>query len=70
MSDIKGYRKLDEDEIEVINSIKMSGNNIGKMIEILENNKSTDKRWVATGKTDIQKGLMSLVRSIAKPEGF
>lgn len=29
-----------------------------------------DKRWVAEGKTDLQKGLMSLTRSIAKPDFF
>lgn len=29
-----------------------------------------DKRWVAIGKTDLQKGFMALIRSIAKPESF
>ena len=27
-------------------------------------------RWLATGKTDLQKGFMSLTRSVAQPEFF
>lgn len=29
-----------------------------------------DQRWVSEGKTDLQKGFMSLVRSIANPTSF
>jgi predicted dehydrogenase len=29
-----------------------------------------DQRWVAIGKTDLQKGFMSLIRGIARPETF
>ncbi len=33
-------------------------------------NASIDKRWLIIAKTDLQKGFMSLIRSIAKPETF
>ena len=36
----------------------------------LENNKDLDQRWIESGKTDLQKGLMALTRSIARPEFF
>ncbi|MBC4892321.1 hypothetical protein H8L28_26810, partial [Klebsiella pneumoniae] len=29
-----------------------------------------DKRWLAIGKTDLQKGFMAVIRSIAKPTTF
>lgn len=29
-----------------------------------------DYRWLAIGKTDLQKGFMSVIRSIARPETF
>ena len=44
--------------------------NIGNFILMLESNSLIDKRWLAIAKTDLQKGFMSLVRSIAKPETF
>jgi hypothetical protein len=40
------------------------------LVQKLEDSEETDKRWVALGRTDLQKGLMSLTRSIAKPEFF
>lgn len=32
--------------------------------------RSEPGRWLATGKTDLQKGFMSLTRSVAQPEFF
>lgn len=29
-----------------------------------------DKRWLSIGRTDMQKGLMAVIRSIAKPTSF
>ena len=68
---IKGYRDLSEQEIGLINSIKESSEIIGTMIESLERSGDiVDQRWVAIAKTDLQKGFMSAVRSIAQPESF
>jgi hypothetical protein len=67
---IKGYRDLTEGEIQLMNNIKAHGNDLGVLIENLEKEESTDKRWLAIGKTHLQKGIMALVRSIAKPESF
>jgi len=68
---IKGYRELTEQEISIINDIKQLADVIGKMIEGMEEvEEGVDKRWVAIAKTDLQKGFMSLVRSIAQPTSF
>lgn len=67
---IKGYRDLTEGEIALMNDAKSFGVNIGNFILMLESNSLIDKRWLAIAKTDLQKGFMSLVRSIAKPETF
>lgn len=68
---ITGYRELSEEEITLMNEIK---NTVGSQLEDLVNKLSemehTDKRWLAIGKTDLQTGLMALVRSIAKPTTF
>lgn len=67
---IKGYRELSQEEIDLMNEIKTKGAELGELVKKLEDSEETDKRWVALGKTDLQKGLMSLTRSIAKPEFF
>ena len=67
---ITGYRDLTESEITDINRVKHLAEEISSMIEYLEEDDFIDKRWLAIGKTDLQKGFMALVRSIAKPETF
>lgn len=67
---IKGYRDLSEGEIAAMNKIKEKAIELGEMVKELEGKAWTDKRWVAIGKTDLQTGIMALVRSVAKPETF
>lgn len=67
---IKGYRDLSQEDIDLMNEVKEQGESLTKTIEKLSSNSDIDQRWVAIGKTDLQKGIMALVRSIAKPESF
>ena len=67
---IKGYRELNQEEIDTMNEVKAMGVKLGELVEKLENNKDLDQRWIESGKTDLQKGLMALTRSIARPEFF
>lgn len=75
---IKGYRDLTEGEIALMNEAKGLAEQCGELIakiEVANTNAATkdsaiDIRWLSIGKTDIQKGFMAVVRSIAKPESF
>ena len=67
---ISGYRELSQSEIDKINTVKSMGITLGQLIDELEKMPDIDKRWLAIGKTDLQKGLMAVTRSIAKPEFF
>lgn len=67
---IKGYRDLSEREIGLMNDAKSKAEDLGKLIDVLGEMPDIDKRWLAIAKTDLQKGFMSLVRSIAKPSTF
>ena len=73
---IKGYRDLTQDEIDLMNEAKELAELVGKFIAKVEHtNASTgghaiDLRWLNIGRTDLQKGFMSLVRSVARPETF
>lgn len=67
---IKGYRDLSQQEIDLMNEGKALAEQVGLYIDKLQALDSADKRWVATGKTDLQKGFMSAIRSIAQPTTF
>ncbi len=67
---IKGYRELSQDEIDLMNEIKTKGAELGDLVDKLRAADTTDKRWVSIGATDLQTGLMALTRSVAKPTFF
>ena len=69
---IVGYRTLSEAEIELINQCKSMAKQVGALIDRLEEcgDDAVDRRWLAIARTDLQKGFMALVRSIAQPETF
>lgn len=67
---ITGYRQLTEAEAILMNEGKALAEQCGAYIERLRSNKDIDARWLAVGTTDLQKGFMALIRSIAKPTTF
>ena len=67
---IKGYRELTQEEINLINEVEQKGVEFGDLFEKLEKIENIDKRWLSIGKTDLQKGLMATTRAIARPDFF
>lgn len=76
---IKGYRDLTQNEVDLMNEAKELAEQVGDFIGRLEEMqglepgsrpKGLDPRWIAIGKTDLQKGFMSLIRGIAQPTTF
>lgn len=67
---IKGYRDLSQDEIDLMNEGKALAEQVGDFVKKLQDTEGLDQRWVATGKTDLQKGFMSIIRGIAQPTTF
>ncbi|MBM7454520.1 hypothetical protein HNR62_000349 [Oceanisphaera litoralis] len=87
---IAGYRELGQEEIDLMNQIKVKGRELLELQQVLDTlvrgqveqavNESNHAeyarlqeadplRWAAIGKTDIQKGIMALVRAVAQPAG-
>ena len=67
---ITGYRQLSEADAELMNEIKSKGVELGDLVEKLRSIDSLDQRWVSIGATDLQTGLMALVRAVAQPTSF
>lgn len=69
---IKGYKELNQDEIDLMNQIKEQGLALEQLIERMQANPLVvlDQRWVQEGVIGLQKSLMYLTRSVAKPDFF
>lgn len=78
---IKGYRELDQEEIDLMNEIKQKGIELGELVDKVEvqimnspgsgmEGNAESMKWKALGRTELQKGLMMLTRAVAKPEFF
>jgi hypothetical protein len=67
---ITGYRQLSEQEATLMNEAKALAQLCGDYVAKLRNGIDIDQRWVSIGATDLQKGWMSIVRSIAQPTTF
>lgn len=81
---IKGYRDLSEAEIDLMNEVKDHAertrdllNRIDMHIEAQAHDPerphsvvTSPARWLAEGRTDLQKGFMCVIRSIAQPTSF
>jgi len=67
---IKSYRELTQEEIDMMNRIKDIETEVAKTVNEMLNDDGNDfdQRWIRVARTDIQKGFMSLVRAVAKPE--
>ena len=67
---LKGYRTLTPQEVELANKVKTIGETLGHLVEKLRTVPDLDQRWIAIGATDLQTGIMALVRAITRPTTF
>lgn len=67
---IKGYRELTQEEIDLMNEIKQQGVALGNLVNKLRAADGLDQRWLSIGATDLQTGLMALTRAVAQPTFF
>lgn len=66
---IKGYKELSQAKIDLMNEVKAMGRAIDDLLVKLAF-EDIDERWLSIGRTDLQKGLMAVTRSIAQPDFF
>ena len=64
------FKHLTTEQVALMNEVEAQGRELGVLIEKLRQFPDVDKRWVAEGNTDCQKGIMCLVRAITQPNKF
>lgn len=65
---VPGYRPQDDVAIGLASSVKQAEERMLRLLDRLAERQGVDKRWLAAGRTDIEKGCMSVVRSIFQPD--
>jgi hypothetical protein len=66
---IQGYNSLTQPAIDLINVVQRLEQSVLTIIRDLADDADVDPRWLAIGKTDVEKGFMAIRRSITCPNG-
>ena len=64
------HTPLDDAQFELMTEVERVAEELEALSLRLQSAPSTDKRWAATGTTDIQKGVMCWRPSIGQPRKF
>lgn len=67
---ITGYRDLTQEEIDLMNEGKALAEQVRIFTDKVKAVPNIDGRWLSIGVTDLQKGFMAVIRSIARPTTF
>lgn len=65
---VAGYRAQPTANVEIVNTNKILEEQVLRMLDRLAGNPDVNKRWLAIGRTDIEKGFMAVNRSVFSPD--
>lgn len=64
---VAGYMPQRAETVALVNDNKRAEERILRTLDALKASGDVDPRWLATGRTDIEKGFMAINRAIFKP---
>lgn len=64
------HAPLTDEQREMVAEIEALGESMGELYKRLAERPDIDQRWLAEGRTDLQKGKMSLIRAVCRPAKF
>jgi hypothetical protein len=64
---VEGYKTQSELNVHRVNIMKQLEERVLRAMDALADDPNIDKRWLAIGRTDIEKGFMAANRSIFQP---
>lgn len=65
---VTGYRPQSDDNVQLVNHSKQLEERVLRFLDELKADPHVDQRWLATGRTDIEKGFMAVNRSVFQPK--
>lgn len=64
---VSGYKPQSDTKVAAVNVNKQHEERILRVLDDLRNDPSVDQRWLATGRTQLEKAFMSINRAIFQP---
>lgn len=64
---VHGYQAQSDAKVATVNVNKKLEEEVLRQLDLLAADPEIDKRWLATGRTEIEKGFMAVNRSVFKP---
>lgn len=65
---VSGYRPQGQEKIVQVNANKNIEEEVLRILDKMKEDPEVDQRWLAIGRTEIEKGFMSVNRAVFKPE--
>ena len=64
---VAGYRPQSDEAIDLVNTMKMREETILRVLDDLAAAGTCDPRWLAIGRTDLERAFMAINRAIFNP---
>jgi hypothetical protein len=64
---VEGYKPQPAEAVEIVNQMKAIEERVLRAIDAMAANPNIDPRWLAIGRTDLQKGFMAVNRAVFQP---
>jgi hypothetical protein len=68
MDAVKGYTDQPTSKVDLVNRNKVLEEKVLRVLDELKLTYDVDLRWLATGRTEIEKGFMAVNRAIFQPK--
>ena len=65
---VPGYRPQSDEAVRLVKANKEEEERVLRILDDLAKRPDIDKRWLATGRTDIEKGFMAVNRAVFQPD--
>lgn len=64
---VAGYQQQTDDKVQVVNGFKADEERLLRKLDRLSETGDIDHRWLAIGRTELQKAFMAINRSVFQP---
>ena len=65
---VSGYKPQSEESVQLVNGHKEMEERVLRRLDELGQRDDIDKRWLAIGRTDLEKAFMAINRAVFQPE--
>jgi hypothetical protein len=65
---VEGYRPQAADCVALLKEVTKAEERVLRLLDAMADMPNLDRRWLAIGRTDIERGFMAAVRTVFRPD--